>query len=209
MNWDKIEKIYTELASTHYPQPEEPVGMGHSLAAQNAVDWLMKRIAVSSCVDMGCGEGFMQPMFEKHGVSYTGLAFGQDVINAQAKGRNVIECDFNLPPAGLSAELLTSRHSLEHSLFPHITLNIWREVATKYIFLVLPAYEWVFSGIKGSNHFNVLTLDQWKACFTHADLEIKDWLVTWRQGRPDIHAPNERTQDEYWFLLQQRRDDGT
>jgi hypothetical protein len=197
-DWSKFSEVYDELVSTHYPQPEDP---GHTELCEMAVDWFMSNVSISSVIDAGCGWGMAQHFFQKHGVfSYKGLALGEDVEVAKSLGRDVVECDFNFIPEGLTADAILSRHSLEHSLFPHITLNLWKQVA-KFMFLVVPAYEWVHVGTRGSNHFNVLDRPQWEAVFTHADLSVEFKTVRYHWGSPDEYLPDEKTPYEYWWIL--------
>lgn len=194
-DWSAIDKAYAKLLAEVYPQPDSD---GHTNDAKRAIDWFLKRASISSVLDLGASTGFCSQFFPN--IEYTGVAFGEDVRTAQALGRNVIEADYNFLPDDLTADAILSRHSLEHSPFPHLTLLSWMPRA-RYIMLVLPSYEWYRAGTRGSNHYAVWDELQWKACFNTVGAKVLDSFVTYRNGKPDRVAPDERTQDEYWYLL--------
>lgn len=190
-NFDRYLDI---LLGDIYGQPQDP---GHTALANEVIDLWGSRLAECKTVlDVGCGEGFCQPMFEKYGIEYTGVALGPDVVNAKLQGRNVTKMDFNfLDYPDDSFDLVFSRHSLEHSPMPFMTLMEWHRVAKKWLGLVLPAPE--HYTFVGQNHYSVVTLPQ-----VQAMLPPTGWNPIWY----DVKAPESDEKKEhpieYWLFCQ-------
>lgn len=198
-NWKHIDQYLNKLYGDIYPQPED---VGHTILAQKVIDTWMSRITTChSILDVGCGTGFCQPMFEKWGVSYEGVCLGEDFITAQDLNRNVKCMDFNfLDYEDDSFDLIFSRHSLEHSPMPLLTLMEWERVATSWLGLVLPAPEWYT--FKGRNHYSVMNLDQ-----IHNLLDMAGWNILWENL--DSQMWDKRTEEmrihEYWIVCEKKR----
>jgi len=204
-NYEKIDKHLNTLHADIYPQPEDE---GHTAWARESIGVLLgrARFPVSSVLDVGCGEGFCQPIFEELKMKYTGIALGKDVRVAKDKGRNVMEMDFSFPefPDG-SFHLVYGRHALEHSPIPLLTLMEWKRVSAKYIALILPSVEhWTYFG---RNHYFVLHREQWENLFGVAKLNIEYRRIKKEIMRPLKEDRDEDYQDpspvavEYWYLL--------
>lgn len=167
---------------------EQPTDVGHTKMSLEVIDnWIPKLVGCRSVVDMGCGQIAPQGAFEQYGISYLGIAVGRDVIVARGEGKNVINEDMtftNIPDN--SFDLVYSRHSLEHSPFPLITLMEWRRIARSWLLLVVPRPE--FFGRVGKNHYNVLFHDQWIAV-----LERSGWQIIWE---------DDKEPQEYRFMCQ-------
>ena len=88
-------------------------------------------------------------------MDYTGVALGPDVIPAQNAGYNVKRMDFNfLEYEDKSFDMVFSRHSLEHSPMPLLSLMEWSRVAVNYLGVILPAPEhYTYEGL---NHYSVM-----------------------------------------------------
>lgn len=199
-DWSEIDAIYNGLLTSVYPQPDS---QGHTDGCGQAVSWFLSKLpinAVNSVFDMGAGTGFAIQFFQERGIQYSGCALGKDVEVARSLGRNIIEADFNFLPDGIKADAILSRHSLEHSPFPHLSLISWRRIASR-VFLVLPALEWFHAGVRGTNHFSVLNQEQWEALFNTTGWKVVDRTVIFHDGHPDILMPEARTKYEYWFSL--------
>lgn len=204
-DYSHIDSYLNELLKDIYPQPDTE---GHIVLAQEVIDFWMGRLtACNSVLDVGCGEGFCQPMFEKYGVKYTGIALGQDVANGKSKGRNVSKMDFSfLDFPNKSFDLVFSRHSLEHSPMPMLTLMEWRRVARAWLGLVVPAPEhYTFDGL---NHYSVMTIPQLGSLLDQAG-----WKIIWQDIKmltvddgpwtaPDVPPPTHEVQQEYWLFCE-------
>jgi len=174
-----------------YPTSSEDAHIDWSL---DAISWITKHIDIEAVLDVGCGNGFSHAMFSSNDILYTGVTLGQDDLHiAQASNRNVLKMDmsFLLFNTG-SFDLVYSRHSLEHSPFPLLTLMEWHRVSSKYLAVVLPSVE--YWGIGGRNHYSVFTKDYWYYIFERAGWKIKyqqDFMSTdslWKKHHVDTNG---------------------
>lgn len=196
LDFTNIIKYLEKLVADIYPQPQDA---GHTSLAEESIKWVMdKDVEITSVLDAGCGEGFCETYFNQLGVEYTGVAFGNDVTNAQGEGHNVHEMDFSFLeyPDG-SFDLIFSRHSLEHSPFPLLTLMEWNRVSKRYLALVLPdpSY-WTYTG---RNHYFVLNQLQWENLFKNSGWkivreEVKSMIMT--------DGDTKKVNIEFWYLLE-------
>ena len=199
-NYEHIDSYINKLYSDIYPQPED---IGHTRLAQKVIDhWCSRMTTCHSVLDVGCGTGFCQPMFERWNIGYTGVALGEDVVIAQGLNRNVAKMDFSfLDYDDNSFDWIFSRHSLEHSPMPLLTLMEWKRVAKNWLGIVLPAPEWyTFAGL---NHYSVMNMAQIRNL-----LDVAGWNVMW----DDVHyemfdkeKPESRTPNEYWLMCEKKR----
>lgn len=201
-NYTNIDKYLDHLLADVYPQPQDS---GHTELAQEVIDLWMSRLPdVHSVLDVGCGEGFCQPMFERWQAKYTGVALGQDVVMALGQDRNVLRMDFNfLEFYDKSFDLVFSRHSLEHSPMPILTLMEWSRVSKGFLGVVLPAPEhYTFEGL---NHYSVMSVPQF-----YAIAERANWHPIWTDIKEVAHpAPTvqdpaavRREPTEYWIFCE-------
>lgn len=196
-----IDRYITRLYGDIYAQPED---VGHTRMAQKVIDfWASRMTTCHSVLDVGCGTGFCQPMFERWGMKYQGVALGEDVVQAQALGHNVRLMDFNfLEYADDYVDLIFARHSLEHSPMPLITLMEWARVAKNWLGIVLPAPEWyTYTGL---NHYSVMNMEQ----ITNL-LKVAGWSILWTDIKSlpmDKDKPEESLRpNEYWIMSEKKR----
>jgi len=195
--YSRIETYLDKLIGQVYPQPQDPK---HTLwAVESVLEFAGRADGVYSVLDLGCGEAFLQPYFENYGCEYVGICIGEDYRVALQAGRNVLKGDFSfLPFEDDSYDLLYSRHSLEHSPMPLLTLMEWHRVAKKYLAVVVPSIEFV--GYTGKNHYYVLNQEQWKNLFDVAGFDV---IYENTKRYQDEESPD--TEIEYWFLLEARK----
>lgn len=170
-DYTNIDKYLDELAKSVYPQPADP---GHTEWAEDAIDKLMPK-DVKVVLDVGCGEGFCEPIFKSRGVViYTGITLGQeDYDKAISLERHVVQDDMTFLPNGLEImhyHLIFARHALEHSPMPLLTLMDWYRVSRKYLIVILPAPEYWGKG--GRNHYYVLDKEDWEILFFASGWQI-------------------------------------
>jgi SAM-dependent methyltransferase len=180
-----LERYLNELEVDIYPQPEDE---GHSAWTEEVIDqWIPKLVGCKSVIDLGCGEGFAQPMFEKYGIDYYGVTLGRDFGIGKTKGRNLFLQDFSfLQWEHDSFDLGFARHSLEHSPMPILTLMEWHRVIRQWLCVILPKPEyWLFAG---RNHYGIMPLKQ--ARFM---LERSGWKII---------AEDHFSKEEYRFLCE-------
>lgn len=196
-----IDQYINELYSQIYAQPEDA---GHTKLAQSVVDYWMSRMTTChSVLDAGCGTGFCQPMFEKWGARYEGVALGTDVVVGMEKGHNIKRMDFSfLEYPDYSFDMIFARHSLEHSPMPLLTLMEWERVAINWLGIVLPAPEWYT--FKGLNHYSVMNLDQIRNL-----LDVAGWKVLWQDvktlPKKDDREVEIEVPHEYWIMSEKKR----
>ena len=196
-DYKNIDEYINLLYSDIYPQPPDE---GHTGWATESIDAFVKNSDnFNTVLDLGCGQGFCQEIFNRWGKDYTGIAIGEDVVEAQKIGKNVVECDFSfLPHPDESWDFLYARHSLEHSPMPLLTLMEWHRVSKHYLGIVVPAVEYWRYG--GRNHYFVLNQEQWKNLFDVAGFTLKYESIK-RHFMPDA---NREIEIEYWFLLERK-----
>lgn len=192
-----INKLYRDI----YPQPEDS---GHTRFAQKVIDfWMSRMTTCHSVLDVGAGTGFCQPMFERWGMNYWGVALGEDVVVAQDLKRNVKKMDFSfLEYEDGFVDLIFARHSLEHSPMPLLTLMEWHRVSRNWLGIVLPAPEWyTYTGL---NHYSVMNLDQIKNL-----LNVSGWNVMWEDVKSMPFNKDKPDEDirphEYWLMSEKKR----
>ena len=130
---------------------------------------------VKRVLDVGCGDtAFMKEMFESECINYTGIAL-------RTNHPDVINMDFTfLDFPDNSFDMIFSRHSLEHSPMPIISLMEWHRVSSAWLCLILPnplAFGWT-----GRNHYSVLHPSQAEFLLDRAG-----WHIIWT----DFTNPNE------------------
>jgi len=206
-NYKQIDQYLDMLEEDVYPQPQDE---GHTLLANRSIGWLSTHLPPALTVlDVGAGEGFCQDIFLAYGYSYAGISLGEDCVVAKANGKNVHPMDFNfLTLEDETIDLVYSRHSLEHSFSPLISLLEWRRVSRKYLAVILPAPEHYKPG--GRNHPFVLYREQWLALFEIAGWKIEQaymelgldkeiweyWYICSKTDRPDYSPPPPEVEDE-------------
>lgn len=199
-DWSHHDRYISKLYGDIYPQPVDP---GHTRLAQKVVDkWMSMMTTCHSVLDVGCGTGFCQPMFERWGIKYEGICLGEDYLEAERLGRNVKRMDFNfLEYPENHVDLIFARHSLEHSPMPLLTLMEWERVAGSWLGIVLPAPEWYT--FRGQNHYAVMNMEQIENI-----LNVAGWRILWKdvhvelfdKNNPDSGLPN-----EYWIMSEKIR----
>jgi len=185
-NYFHFDRYLNELEKDTYYQPQK--GDDHLTWAKDVIDQWIPNLAVENVLDVGCGVGFCQPLFEAHEIVYAGITLDSDDLEdgKHKEGRHIWEEDFTFIDSNANAyDLIFARHALEHSPFPLITLMEWQRVAKKYLILInpVPAY-W---GWTGRNHYSVANSEQIRAWLKRAG-----WLLR-REFSNDY---------EYWFLAE-------
>lgn len=198
-NWTHHETYINKLIGEIYPQPDSG---GHIELSNKVIrHWMSRLTTCTSVLDVGCGTGFCQPIFEQFNVKYEGICLGDDYLAAMDAGRNVKKMDFSfLDYEENSFDMVFSRHSLEHSPMPLLTLMEWRRVSKQWLGLVLPTPDWY--GYKGQNHYYVLNVDQWKNL-----LDCAGWHPIWDEidnMPPDPRSPEVTKPHEYWIFCEKK-----
>lgn len=185
-NWNNLDNYYKELLDDIYYQTDSE---GHTEMSSEFIHrFLSPKLGVGVRVlDLGCGTGFIQSMIEERGAYYEGITWNiQEAKEARDKGRNVGMMDFNfLEFNDNKFDILLSRHSLEHSPFPVLTLMEWHRVSSHLLALVMPNPDHYTT--VGRNHYSVA-----KARQIHWWLRRAGWMKT----------KFRKTPQEYWFICE-------
>lgn len=191
-DYKNIDRYLNELTADIYLQPEDP---GHTVLASRVVNtWMSRLTSCTSVLDVGCGTGFCEPMFNSWNVSYRGVCLGGDYIAGKEMGRNVDKMDFHfLDFEDKSYDMVFSRHSLEHSPMPLLALMEWRRVSRQWLGIVLPAPE--HYTYRGLNHYSVMNEDQITNLLARAG-----WKIIWNE-KEYIDAEKNIPQ-EYWIMCE-------
>lgn len=171
-NYEHFDRYLNELIADIY---EQPVDAGHTAMTLDIINkWIPNLVGCQTVADMGCGQISPQSEFEKYGIEYVGFAIGNDVVVSQKQGKNVHNRDMTFTEMNdESADLIYSRHSLEHSPFPLLTLMEWHRIAKHWLLLVLPSpahHLWT-----GRNHYAVMNWEQ-----AEFFLRMSGWNIIWR-----------------------------
>lgn len=177
-NFLNVNRYLDILLEDIYPQP---LDKGHTdMTGQVIYKWCGS-IQCRNVLDVGCGQGVAVPFFNELGIEYTGVTLGQDYAVCKSLGLNVYKQDFTfLDFPDESFDLIFSRHSLEHSPMPLITLMEWERVSRNLLCLVLPNPEW-YKWV-GLNHYSVMHPTQVEALLDRAG-----WHIIWS----DFDEPQE------------------
>ena len=160
-NFSRVDAWLDELLNDTYPQPPDE---GHIRMAVEAINCGVQHLTppCKSVLDVGCGAtGFVAPMFAAHGITeYAGVSVREDAEVAKKVGLKMYDADFTfldmIPDK--SYDIVFSRHSLEHSPIPILSLFEWTRISKKYIWLILPNPD--YWGWAGRNHYSVMNEKQ-------------------------------------------------
>ncbi|MHA2246900.1 MAG: class I SAM-dependent methyltransferase [Candidatus Hodarchaeales archaeon] len=186
-DYSYLDEYYSELLADIYPQPPDKWHLDEMNKA--ILQWIAP-IKLSTVFDVGCGEAEAQEFFESEGMHYLGCAQGQDVRIGADCGRKIIGADFNflIDMDDNRWDLVFSRHSLEHSPMPLLTLMEWHRISSKWLCLIIPNPEH-FTRV-GRNHYSVMDATQTAWLLRRAGWKIRKLRIT---------------QKEFWFLCSKEK----
>jgi SAM-dependent methyltransferase len=120
----------------------------------------------SAILDLGCGQGYwLDEMRQRGFTNVLGLTLGRDNFEHCTKQGHRVELrDMNfLTERAESQDLLFSRHSLEHSPFPYITLLEYNRVlrAGGCLYIEVPAPDCQQQHENNRNHYSILGKTMW------------------------------------------------
>ncbi len=186
-NYINIEKYLDELEKDIYKQVPDD---WHTQMMKDALKYFFDLCSIDSVLEVGCGNGQASVEFLSYGVhDYTGIDLLADVEGGNSPGIKIYRGDFTfLPFYDNCFDLVYSRHSLEHSPIPLLSLMEWHRVAKNFLFLITPNP--VYWGFAGRNHYYVFVKQQLV------------WLLR-RSGWRIIH--NKEDNKEYWFICKKEK----
>lgn len=133
----------------------------------------------SRILDVGCGPGyFLDAMHERGFSDVTGLSVSsEDIAICKGKKHRVEERDINLLwDRDESVDMIWSRHSLEHSPFPYITLLEYNRVLRPngVLFIEVPQPDCERNHENNKNHYSVLGKVMWFNLLQRSGFDF-DW----------------------------------
>jgi SAM-dependent methyltransferase len=199
----KLKFYYDHVLGTVYAEGESPF---HLAITQDVVGRFIKpwQLPVTaSIIDLGCGVGyFLDCMRELGYTNVKGIGLSNDDLEeCRRKGHTVQRGDMNfLDDPDESVDLLFSRHSLEHSPFPYITLLEYNRVLKPggklYIEVPQPSCELRHEDNK--NHYSILGLDMWASLLKRTGFD-----VTWHTYEFPVQFDDDRGEKlEKYFIFQ-------
>lgn len=154
------------------------------LTEEAIVDLDMLNLPMQKIVlDVGCGDGFGEALWKKHGYEWFGCTIGHeiDVLGSD----NVYYVEMHSPAIEKFANhqgVLFARHVLEHSPFPAIPLYNWRGLAD-YIYVIVPAPGEL--SLRDNRHLSVFDHRVWTKLFRFIGYDIVNFkYVEYNNPRP-------------------------
>lgn len=154
-DFSQLDAYLAELAADVYPQPPDEIH--ESLTREVLEAWMpaLEERGLRTVLDVGCGQGLALPILDKWAKWVAGVTLTADAAIATKRGFAVWERDMTFLAFHDEAfDLIYSRHVLEHSPMPLITLMEWHRVAKDWLILILPKP--AFWGYGGRNHYSVM-----------------------------------------------------
>lgn len=179
-NAERFEKYYNYVLTQVYDEGESPF---HKNLTTQVVEAFVLPLGLSKTaviLDAGCGPGYFLDEMKKHGfTNLLGVTYSEEDIQAcSSKGHTVIPMDISfLSHENKTVDFLFSRHSLEHSPFPYITLLEYNRVLKDgaYMYVEVPAPECHRQHEFNANHYSILGVKQWVALFQRAGFNVEEY----------------------------------
>jgi len=203
----KLKFYYDHVLSQVYREGDSPY---HDAITKDVIEKFIDPLGLaknSNIIDLGCGPGyFLREMTVRGYKNLLGLTFSQgDIDHCVAQGHRVERRDMNfLSEADESVHFLFSRHSLEHSPFPYITLLEYNRVLRPggYIYIEVPQPDCEREHEKNLNHYSILGRNMWLNLFRRTGFDC-----SWYDYEIPISFPDERgtvTEKFYIFVCKKR-----
>tara|TARA_Y100001938_G_C8075012_1_gene425479 strand:- start:1060 stop:1707 length:648 start_codon:yes stop_codon:yes gene_type:complete len=170
----KIEEFLERVASEVYSEPDSPM---HKNMIDHVVEELVKNQLGEDkevkILDIGCGQGYMMKKFKENGFSnLTGITLSQEDVDATInRGFPCQKMDQSFMSfEDESFDFVVSRHCLEHSPFPYLTLleyfRICKPKGRVYVEMPAPENHRVLEAIP--NHYSLMGSRMWESLMDRA-----------------------------------------
>jgi SAM-dependent methyltransferase len=129
----------------------------------------------------------------------------EDAELARQNGHTIVQGDMNfLDDRDESVDLLFSRHSLEHSPFPYITLLEYNRVLKNngHLYLEVPAPNCEVKHEENRNHYSILDRTMWLQLLQRTGFDIQWFDYTFPLEYNDERG---QVQEHYYIFVCQRR----
>ena len=159
-----------ELHAHVYPQPIPAGGDNHTKWTEEILSIFLPRLPLSkSVLDVGCGQGLAQHIFEAYGKHWTGVTLGEDYRVCKALGLNVVNADMHdmFMFEDQSFDLVYIRHTAEHTYAPPLLLMELHRLCIFGMIFIVPipklSEEGIGDVVHGQNHWGLLPKISWEA----------------------------------------------
>lgn len=173
----KFERYYKYVLSQVYDEGESPFHKNLTHRVVQDVILPMNLPKTASILDVGCGPGyFLDEMAAAGYLNTVGITYSQEDLDAcNKRGHNVAPMDISfLGYADETLDFIFSRHSLEHSPFPYITLIEYNRVLKTggLMYVEVPAPDAERGHEYNLNHYSIMGVRQWHALFLRAGFDL-------------------------------------
>ena len=203
----KLKFYYDHVLGTVYSEGESPF---HKSITEDVINRFITPENISKnakIIDLGCGPGyFLDEMKKREYTNVQGVTLSREDLDiCQAKGHAVKRSDMNfLDDTDESTDVLFSRHSLEHSPFPYITLLEYNRVLKPngllYIEVPMPDCDQIHETNK--NHFSILGKNMWLSLLQRTGFTVNwydfEFPLNFDDGRDSV------TERYYVFVCRRR-----
>lgn len=203
----KLKFYYDHVLGTVYAEGESPY---HKTITQDVVTRFVDPLNLpktAKILDLGCGVGyFLDCMKERGYTNVTGIGISNDDLQeCEKKGHQIIRGDMNfLNDPDESVDFLFSRHSLEHSPFPYITLLEYNRVLkpNAKLYIEVPQPDCELQHEENKNHFSILGLTMWSSLLRRTGFDL-----TWHSYEFPVHFADDRgdRHEKYYVFVCTRR----
>jgi SAM-dependent methyltransferase len=207
-NWTHIEGYLNRLARDVYP---EPVTSNHKELTHKSFHRfvLPQKDNIAVALDVGCGQGPALELFKQHGIAAVGVTLSEkDAKVCRDRGYDVVIGDqsfLDFPDGHF--DLVWSRHCLEHSAMPLLTLFEYNRVASEkgFVYVEVPQPESLHIG--NPNHYSLFSDRGWRALFKRAQLALVAYATysisyRWPNG---LAATGFVAMDDYYYAYWLRK----
>ncbi|MEX2142598.1 MAG: class I SAM-dependent methyltransferase [Pirellulales bacterium] len=176
--WELIDEYVELLEKDVY---DEPVTVNHARISREAFQTFVvpKKTSIGKLLDVGCGQGLMLQLCRDAGISAVGVTLSRkDREACQAKGFEVSHGDQSfLEFADESFDVVWSRHCLEHSPMPLLTLFEYNRVLKTggNCYVEVPQPDSLH--VDNPNHYSLFSDRGWRSLFGRAQFSVAEYHV--------------------------------
>ena len=207
MDLTKLKFYYEHVLSQVYDEGHSEF---HQSLTHDVVEKFIDPIGLdkSACiVDVGCGPGYFLDLMSQKGYNnLLGITLSdEDIAICKQKQHQVRKGDISfLPHEDESVDLLFSRHSLEHSPFPYITLIEYNRVLkpNAHMYVEVPAPDGQRDHENNLNHYSILGITMWLSLLKRTGFDVS-W---YKYQAPFTSKITQETKvDDYYIFVCRRR----
>lgn len=207
MNRDlKLKFYYNHVLSETYSEPHSTY---HQQITHDVIERFIRPLQLNMdarILDLGSGRAYFLDRMRALGYTdVTGITLSvEDYNHGVTLGHRMRHADMNfLQDTDESQDLLFSRHSIEHSPFPYISLLEYNRVLKPrgWLYIETPRPDSERPHENNRNHYSILGRTQWLALLTRTGFD-----VTWHEyDFPIVFDDGRQYKESYYVFLCQRR----